>query len=232
RREVEVLKDQFLGMVSHEMKTPLTVIIGGLKTILTVGPSLSEKVKKSLINDACLEAESLSDLVQNLLELNRAQAGRIVLHNQPVNMGQVLRDMRKKAEEQHPKHIFLIRCPAKLPRIVGDRTRLERVIYNLLDNAAKYSMEGSIVQASGSVARKELVVGVEDKGWGISLVDQSRLFVPFERLGKDGPEVVGGTGLGLVVCKRLIEAHGGRIWVESQPDKGSTFFFALPLERN
>ncbi|MDO8473341.1 MAG: ATP-binding protein [Dehalococcoidia bacterium] len=231
-KEVEVLKDQFLGMVSHEMKTPLTIIIGGLKTVLTVGHKLSEEVRTSLMNDAYLEAESLSDLVQNLLELARVEAGRIVLHNQPVDIGRVLRDMKKKAGEQHPRHLFLIRCSAKVPRVVGDKTRLERVIYNLMDNAAKYSPEGSTVQTSCAVARKELVVGVEDRGGGISLVDQSRLFVPFERLGKDGPEFVGGTGLGLVVCKRLIEAHGGRIWVESQPGKGSTFFFALPLGRN
>jgi signal transduction histidine kinase len=109
---------------------------------------------------------------------------------------------------------------------------LEHILYNLLENAIKYSPQGGQIQVFAKPDKEYLLIGVKDEGIGISISDQARLFKPFERIVSEKLDSVSGTGLGLVVCRRLVEAHGGRIWVESEPDHGSTFFFTLPLSRN
>lgn len=231
RKATEELKEEFLAMVSHEMKTPLTVLLGGLHTVLTESDSLSQNERNGLIKDAYLEAESLSNLVSNLLEMTRLQAGRLVLRAEPVNVRQLLENMVARAKDQHPRHKFFVEVTGRLPYIAADKTQLERIVFNLLDNAAKYSREGSTVKVLGKIHGNELVICVSDTGEGISPDDQVRLFAPFERLGRGSGGNAGGTGLGLVLCRRLVEAHGGRIWVESELGKGSTFYFTLPLNK-
>jgi len=124
-------------------------------------------------------------------------------------------------------HNLVVNIDDGLPPVNADKIRLERILHNLLDNAIKYSPDGGDISV---LARKEndcLVVVVKDRGIGISKADQAKLFQPFERL--ELLDNVGGFGLGLNVCRRLVEAHGGRIWVESEPGRGATFFFSLPL---
>lgn len=228
RKEVEQLKDQFLGMVSHEMRNPLSVILTGLHALRDFKDNLSEDDRSMILGAAYREAESLSDIVTNMLELARVQAGRLALSGDPIDIPSLLGSMVGKARHQHPKHQFVVRS-VELPRMQADRTRVERVLCNLLDNAAKYSPEGSTVRVVAELREDTLVVHVRDQGKGMSSEEQARLFTPFERLGQGKPGGVAGTGLGLVVCKKLVEAHGGRIWVESEKGKGSTFSFTLPL---
>jgi signal transduction histidine kinase len=106
---------------------------------------------------------------------------------------------------------------------------LERILYNLMENAAKYSNQGSEIRVFVKPEEENLLIGVSDQGIGITPADQKKLFGSFQRLGQPGLRQVGGAGLGLLVCRRLVEAHGGRIWVESIPGQGSTFLFTLPL---
>lgn len=228
RKDAEQLKDQFIGMVSHELRTPLSVIIGGLYTVLGT-PELPPEENRQLLEDALDEAQSMADIVENLLELSRAQADRLVLHTERISINMVLRGTMEKAKAQHPEHKFSLEPTRAVRNVPADRTRVERVLYNLLDNAAKYSPRGSEIRLFASRGNGDIVLGVRDQGTGIPGEDQNRLFTPFERLDKD-VTVKGGTGLGLVVCRRLVEAHGGRIWVESEAGKGSTFYFTLPLE--
>lgn len=230
RKRLEYLKDEFIGMVSHEMRTPLTVVIGGLDTLLTEGDRLSEKDRTGLMKDAATEARSLADIINNLLELSRAQADRLVLRRDRVEPVDVLRKVAEKTSLYHGDHGFVVDSNLPSAPVMADRMRLELVLFNLMDNAAKYSPAGSMVKAGLERCSGELVFAVADEGPGISKADQARLFNRFERLGRDGTDTVGGTGLGLVVCQRLVEAHGGRIWVESEPGKGSTFFFTIPLK--
>jgi two-component system sensor histidine kinase KdpD len=118
--------------------------------------------------------------------------------------------------------------PSRL-QLVVDPGRLERIFINLIDNAYKYSPEGSEVRVFTRQGKKEVVIGVSDQGVGIAPEDQEDLFEPFSRIGPASR--IQGIGLGLVVCRRLVEAHGGRIWVESKPDGGSTFLFTIPLKK-
>jgi len=227
RRKIDEMKDEFVGLVSHELRSPLTVIIGALHTAMSEGPRLSQKETRQLLEDAALEAEQLSHLVGNLLELSRAQANRLFLHVEPVNLAKVAHKVIGSIERQSSKHKFIVDLPRKLPPLSADQLRLERILYNLLENSVKYSPEGSEITVSAKRDAGHLVVSVRDQGPGISKEDQAKLFKPFQQLGNPMLDHRKGAGLGLLVCRRLVEAHGGRIWVESEPNHGATFYFTL-----
>jgi len=229
RKRLEQLKDEFISLVSHEFRTPLTVIMGSLNTVLTEGERLPQAEVQQLLRDASLESESLSHLLGNLLELSRVQAQQLYLYSEPVNIKNLIQDTVDKIRRQSSSHQFLIDIPKGLPPINADSIRVERILYNLLDNAVKYSPGGSQVRVSAKMQPGYLVIGVSDQGRGLSPHEQSRVFGPFQRLEHARPDEAQGIGLGLLVCRRLVEAHGGRIWVDSKLGKGSTFYFTLPL---
>ena len=227
RRKIDEMKDEFVGLVSHELRSPLTVIIGALNTALSEGPRLSQKETRQLLEDAALEADQLSHLVGNLLELSRAQSNRLLLHVEPINMAKAVHKVIGSVQRQSSKHKFIADLPKKLPPVSADQLRLERILYNLLENSVKYSPEGSEITVSAKRDAGHLVISVSDQGPGISKEDQAKLFKPFQQLGNPMLDHTKGAGLGLLVCRRLVEAHGGRIWVESEPGHGASFRFTL-----
>jgi signal transduction histidine kinase len=226
---LDQLKDEFIGLVSHELRSPLTVIIGAVHTALTEWERLSAGESRQLLQDAASEADSLSHLLGNLLELSRVQADRLVLYVEPTHIGHIIENLLDKMGGQYTDHQFLADLPEDLPPIPVDRLRVERVLHNLLENSVKYSPKGSQIKVSVKHETDRLVVGVQDQGSGISIPDQAMLFQPFQRLEDTMRAGIKGIGLGLLVCRRLVEAHGGRIWLESEPGQGTTFFFTLPL---
>ena len=228
-KRLDELKDEFIGLVSHELRTPLTVIMGSLNTILTEGPRLSSTETQQLLQDATQETETLSHLLGNLLELSRAQAERLFLYTEPVSVPRVVQETVDKVKPLSSAHQFVVKLDKGLPLVYADPLRLERILYNLMENAVKYSPQGGKIRVSARPDRDHLVIGITDNGIGITPEDQARLFVPFQRLEPPVLNGVKGAGLGLLVCRRLVEAHGGEIWVESEPGQGSTFFFTLPM---
>ena len=228
RKKLDQLKDEFIGLVSHELRTPLTVIGGCLSTLLTEWDRLSPNEVQQLLKDALLESESLSHLIENLLELSRAQAQQLSLYSEPTDVKNLVKEALSKIKRQAPSHRFVTSIPDKLPSINGDPLRIERILYNLLDNAAKYSPPGSQIKVSVNAEPERLVIGVSDRGKGLSSSEQARIISPFQRLENSRPDQARGAGLGLMVCRRLVEAHGGEIWVESKKGRGSTFLFSLP----
>lgn len=230
RKDLEKLKDEFVGLVSHELRSPLTVITGGIYTVLSEWQRLVEQDKRQLLQDAAVEADSLSRILDNLLDLSRAQAGKLSLYPEPVDVNKLVRDTVKKVKLIAPDHHISVHLPKKLSSVTGDRVKMERILYNLIHNAVKYSPVGSNVEIFAVQGEQFLTACVRDHGAGISAADQAMLFQPFQRLDKERSSTTRGTGLGLLVCRRLVEAHGGHIWVESEPGKGSTFFFTLPLQ--
>jgi len=227
-KRLDQLKDEFIGLVSHELRTPLTVIGGGLSTLLTEWNRLSPSEVQQLLKDALLESESLSHLIENLLELSRAQAQQLSLYSEPTDVKTLVKEVLSKIKRQAPSHRFVTSFSDKLQLINADPLRIERLLYNLLDNAAKYSPPGSQIKVSVNAEPERLVIGVSDRGKGLSSSEQARIFGPFQRLENDRPDQARGAGLGLMVCRRLVEAHGGEIWVESKKARGSIFFFSLP----
>ena len=226
-KQIDRLKDDFIGLVSHELLTPLTVILGALSTIVTEGDRISDKELKQLVGDAYSEAELLSDILANLLELARAQANRLLINEEPVNIRETIDTVVRKMKQQAISHQIIIDCDESLT-VNADRVRLQRILQNLLDNAIKYSAPRTKIEVSAVRTNGEVVVSVKDKGIGISIEKQGMLFEPFQRLDPQNNKATG-IGLGLVVCRRLVEAHGGRMWIESQPGIGSTFLFTLPI---
>ena len=230
-KRLEQLKDDFIGLVSHELRSPMTVITGAINTALTEAERLSPEETRQLLKDAALEAELLSNILGNLLELSRVQANRLFLHTEPIDIRRVVQDAVEGIKRQSSAYQFTVSLPRKLPPVYADPLRLERILYNLLENAVKYSPQGGKIRVSVKPEKEQLIISVSDQGIGISAADQAKLFAPFQRLEEFRPEGARGVGLGLLVCRRLVEAHGGRIWVESELGRGSTFFFTLPLHQ-
>ena len=230
RKKMDELKDEFIGLVSHELRSPLTVIMGALKTALADGSHLSKEEMQQLLEDAAFETDSLSHLLENLLELSRARADRLSLYVTPVDLHAVVQKAVDQVQRQSSRHRFVVDLPRQMPPIHADELRLGRIMYNLLENGITYSPEGGDIRVFAERNGQMLTVGVSDQGMGISHEDQTRLFQPFERAAVAKIGGIGGAGLGLLVCRRLVEAHGGRIWVKSELGKGATFSFTLPFD--
>jgi PAS domain S-box-containing protein len=228
RKKVEQLKDEFIGLVSHELRTPLTVISGSLRTAMSEG--VSQEDVRELLQNAAEGADSLAVILENMLELSRYQAGRLQLRIEPVSIADVVQNVTEELKRQGISHQFLIDIPKKLPPVEADPVRVERILFNLMENAAKYSPEDSKIKVSSRTQGGFVVTRIIDRGLGISLDDQPKIFNLFQQL-ETSRRLTKGTGLGLVVCKRLVEAQGGWIKVDSELGKGSTFSFALPKRR-
>lgn len=226
-KKAERLKDEFVGMVSHELRTPITVMMGALYTL--EDKRLPEEDRRQLLDDSIRSTEALASIVENLLELSRSQANRLVLKPEDMDLGEIARLVVNKLQKISVIHRLRVELPAGLLAVRADPVKVERVLYNLVENAIKYSPGGGEVRIFATDGDECLTVGVSDEGQGISQDNQKRLFQSFEQLGISNRSSMQGVGLGLKVCRILVEAHNGQIWVESEPGKGSTFFFTLPL---
>lgn len=228
-KEAEQLKDEFISLVSHELRTPLTSIKGAARTLLRHYSSLGEETSLELLRDIDEESDRLYRLVENLLDFSRSEAGVLKLATEPVHLGRLAAGVLAEMKARVSGRDLLFSFPPDLPHAEADPVRVEQVLRNLLDNAMKYSHEGEPIDVSARVARGMIQVSVRDRGIGIPAEDRERVFQRFQR-GKHTSGISGqGAGLGLAICRRLIEAHGGRIWVESASGKGSTFCFTLPI---
>jgi len=226
RKRADQAKDEFISLVSHELRNPLTVIIGSVQTALT--PGLTAGEIKFLMQNAAEGGHSMEQIISNLLELSRYQANRLTLTREQVDIPLMARKVVEQVKLFHPLHHYVLDTAADVPPVIGDPVRIERILYNLIENAAKYSPHESQVKIKLARGETAVTVSVADHGIGMPAERINELFEPFQRL-VDQSEHAKGLGLGLVVCKRLVEAHGGKIWAESKAGKGSTFFFTLPL---
>ena len=225
-KRVDQIKDEFISMVSHELRTPLTVIMGVLGVLSHGG--LSDGNVSLLLKDATLSVREMNDIVANLLELSRSQAGRLVIQPEAVDVVSVARDVVEELERASTAHRLTVSSPAEPPIALADAHAVERILYNLIENAIKYSPGGGDITVTAHQRNSRVVVAVRDQGIGISQEDQSRIFQSFERIDAYTTDSVAGVGLGLMVCRVLVEALGGSIWVESVPGSGAAFSFSLP----
>ncbi|MBS1803373.1 MAG: GAF domain-containing protein [Acidobacteria bacterium] len=242
--EADAAKSSFLSTVSHELRTPLTSVLGFAKIIrrrledrlFPMVPEDDRKVaqaKKQVIENLDVvvsEGERLTKLIDDVLDLAKIEAGKFTWNMASVSMSDVIdRATSATASLFETKKLTLVRkVSPELPAITGDQDRLIQVVINLISNAVKFTDAGSIT----CLARKdgdELVVSVIDSGIGIAPADQPKVFEKFKQVGDTLTDKPKGTGLGLPICKEIIEYHGGHIWVESEPGRGSTFSFTLPI---
>lgn len=227
-KELDEMKSEFVATVSHDLRAPLT-FIRGYASMLPLAGDLTEK-QQEYLEKIFAGIEQMSALVENLLNLQRIEAG-IGLEERPCHLGALLVEavdgMRARAVAKGL--VLTIDASEPAPVIWGDATLLRQAITNLVDNAIKYTPAGGKVSVGLRVLGQEVHISVTDTGIGIAPEDQVRLFEKFYRIRHRGMEETPGSGLGLAIVKSIVERHGGRVWVESQPNRGSTFTIALPL---
>ncbi len=228
-KQLEKIRQDFVANVSHELRTPLTTIKGYAETLLD--GALKEDQAFQFVQVIKRHTDRLTKIVEDLLMLSRIETKEFQLKMEAISLRDFIDDIVDFVKEPaERKKISLSRN--EISSSLGaraDRTYLEQVLINLLDNAIKYTPEGGKVIVSAiEKDSKEIQFSVEDNGIGIPKEDLSRIFERFYRVDKGRSKEMGGTGLGLSIVKHLVQAHGGRVWVESQPGKGSTFYFTLP----
>jgi PAS domain S-box-containing protein len=235
-REVlsDKLKSEFIATASHELRTPLTSIRGYIDLLLlgTLG-SLSQP-QNDFLKVVKSNVVRLVELIDDLLDVSRAEAGEMRLRREMLDMAEVLYEVGESLYSQFTaRSISLaIDVPDGLPQIVADRQRLRQIVVNLVSNACKYTPEGGHVDVVARNGGDKLRVDVRDTGVGIAEEAHGHIFTPFFRADNPLREQAGGTGLGLSITKTLVNLHGGEIWFESHEGQGTTFSFTLPIGAN
>ena len=227
-QEVDKLKSELINTVSHELRTPLSSILGFAELLLKKQPG--EAKAQKYLTTIYHESVRLTGLINNFLDLQRIENGRLEFTKKPVDLTEVVRNSVETYRGQSPLHTISLNLASALPQVLTDPDRVTQVLGNLLSNAVKYSPEGGLVTVRAFLhSPAELEVSVADHGLGIPRDAIAHIFRPFFRVDNSDRRQIGGTGLGLAICQRIIEALGGRIWVESEHGRGSTFAFTLPL---
>ncbi len=224
----ERLKTELLSMVSHELRTPLAVIKGYTTTLLRKRKKWGEGEKREFLMDINQETDYLTRLVGNLLDMSRLEAGAMEMEKDWYQVSEILEWADGELGAITKRHKMQVLIPPDLPFVFVDRVRIGQVLVNLCENAAKYSEKGSQVTIEAELSGESVVVSVTDKGEGIAPESLDRVFIRFYRVGRDR-DSKSGIGLGLSICRGIVEAHGGDIRVQSEVGKGSRFYFNLPI---
>ena len=229
-READELKNTFISIISHELKTPVALIKGYAGTLRREDARWDAATVRDSAAVIEEEADHLTELIDNLLDASRLQAGGLKLNINDAALDQMARHLAEKYSVEAAQHPIVLSFPKNFPTVPGDVTRLNHVLSNLINNAIKYSPAGTPINLSGRVTPQEVIVTVSDQGIGIPLDEQGRIFERFYRVDDQLSRQTQGSGLGLYLTKAVVDAHRGRIWVTSKPDQGAAFSFALPRE--
>ncbi len=229
-REAEEMKSTFISVVSHELKTPVALIKGYVATLRRDDAAWDQEVVNDSLQVIEEEADRLTGLIENLLDASRLQAGGLKISLAQVSIGKLAeRVVKKFRESENPddRHDFSVQFPNDLPVVMGDESRLTQVLNNLVSNAIKYSPKKSAITINIQVRQEEVIVCVCDEGPGIAPADVPHIFDSFYRSAETSRNTKG-AGLGLYLTRAIIEAHGGRIWVDQRYEGGARVCFCLP----
>jgi two-component system, OmpR family, phosphate regulon sensor histidine kinase PhoR len=227
---LEAIRAEFVATVSHELRTPLAALHGAALTLTTRGEELPEETRGMLLAMIGRQSKRLASLVEDILLAGQLDAGSLRVEREPFNAAAVARAAVDEARQRAAtKAMLRISTPEDLPRVLGDEGRTHQVLANLIDNAVKYSPAGSRVDIDVQRERGRVRFSVRDRGPGIPRAEQEHVFEKFYRLDPDHRYGVGGSGLGLYICRQLVSSMQGRIWVEPAPRHGSIFAFELPV---
>ncbi|HSB91320.1 MAG TPA: ATP-binding protein [Anaerolineales bacterium] len=226
-RQAEELKSTFISIVSHELRTPVALIKGYVGTLRREDATWEPSVVRDSLAVIEDEADHLAGLIDDLLDASRLQAGVLGLNKSEVALDSLAQRVVERFRTQSGQHTFEVRFPKTYPLLQADEQRLTQVFNNLLSNAMKYSPAGGKIRVQGSVRGEEAVVCVSDEGPGIDPQDAPHIFERFYR-SASAAQRTQGAGLGLFLAKSVVEAHGGRIWVDPERDRGARICFSLP----
>jgi signal transduction histidine kinase len=224
-------KSEFLANMSHELRTPLNAVIGFSEVLLQrMFGALNDK-QDEYLKDIYASGQHLLSLINDILDLSKIEAGRMELAPAPFHLPTALENAVTLVKERAARHAITldIGVDPRLGELMGDERKVKQVLLNLLSNAVKFTPEGGRITMKASRMDGAVEVSVTDTGIGVAPEDQAAIFEEFRQVGSDETRKQEGTGLGLTLAKKFIELHGGRIWVESELGRGSTFTFTLPL---
>ena len=229
-RNVERMKTAFVSTVSHELRTPLTAIKGFVSTLLSdVEGYYDRDTQLEFYGIIDMECDRLTRLISDLLNVSRIEAGHALdLNPKPTQVSGLIDKVVSMQKSYTDKHTFELDVDEDLPTVVADEDKVDQILTNLTNNAIKYSPKGGVITISAHKDGDGIVVGIADHGMGIPKDHLPKIFDRFHRVDNRDTREVGGTGIGLYLVKHLVEAHGGKIWVESEVGKGSNFLFTLP----
>ncbi len=222
------MHNSLLSSVSHDLRTPLSVITGSASALLEPEVALTSVARRDLAETIHEEAQRLNRLVRNLLDMTRLASGAVKVAKEWQAIEGVVGAALERLEEPLRGRKVDVRFAPGLTPVPIDGVLIEQVFINLLENAAKYTPEGSPIEISGRHERSEIVLEVGDRGPGIPEALIDKVFEKFYRLPREGGGA--GAGLGLAICRGIVEAHGGRIWAENREGGGTAFRFTLPIE--
>jgi PAS domain S-box-containing protein len=226
-RELDRMKSSLVSTVSHELRTPLAAIKGYATTLLAEDVQWDSQAQREFLEIISKETDRLSNLVSDLLDISRIEAGNLSVTRQECNLEELVTHAAKRAHPT-PGERLQVAIPAEMPELNADPQRIEAVLRNLLENAAKYSNDNSPIRVSASIQGDHVVVRVQDEGPGIPPESSQRIFESFYRLENGLTRRAPGAGLGLAICQGFVHAHGGEIWLEPSI-KGTCIAFSLPL---
>lgn len=227
QKEMERMKDEMISAVSHEMRTPLTAMMGFTEFMLD--SEVTEEQRRAFLTTIHKETVRLSELISNFLDLQQLKARQSTYHFRSVDIEPLLQDAAALFAADQGRHRIVVTSSPNLPPVRCDEARLHQVLTNLISNAVKYSPKESLITLGARTDGVTVTIWVRDEGQGIPPENQDKIFERFYRLDNTDRRLVGGTGLGLALVKELVAAHNGRIWVESEIGKGSTFYVSLPV---
>jgi PAS domain S-box-containing protein len=228
-RRLDQLKSDFVATASHELRTPLAAVYGAAQTLRRHDFALDEGGRERFVSLIVDESERLSRIVNEILLASQLDAGTVTVRGGVVDPVEVAERVVDAAKTYAPSTITVVLdAPAHVPSVLADREKLRQVLVNLVQNAIKYSPNGGTITVGAEPDDGRVRVFVKDEGLGIPADEQERIFEKFYRLDPDLSSGVGGTGLGLYICRELVEQMGGEISVTSGPERGSIFFVALP----
>jgi PAS domain S-box-containing protein len=228
-RALEEMKAEFVATVSHELRTPLAAIYGSAQTIRRTDIELDPEIRDQLLGVIAAESDRLGTIVNDLLVAGRLDANQLPVAVESCDPVELAGAVVEAARTHLPEEVELeLRAAKRIPDVVADPGQLRQVLVNLLDNAIKYSPEGGVVALSVSNGDSAIRFAIEDGGLGIPPSEHRRICEKFYRLDPDMTRGIGGTGLGLYICRELVRRMDGKIWVESKLDEGSTFVVELP----
>jgi two-component system sensor histidine kinase KdpD len=226
--ETERLRNTLLSTVSHDLRTPLASITGAASSLLEDGDATTPTIQHDLLETIVEEGERLNRLVANLLEMTRLESGRIELNKEWQPLEEVIGAALARLDRQLSGHTVTTHLPAALELVPLDGVLIEQVLVNLLENAVKYTPRGNTIEIQATVNAQAATISVMDEGPGLPPGDEQRVFNKFYR--GEGRSKTHGVGLGLSICRAIVEAHGGRIWAEARAPKGTSFVFTLPIQ--
>ncbi|MBU1672195.1 MAG: GAF domain-containing protein [Actinobacteria bacterium] len=228
-RRLEQSRSDFVSMVSHELRTPLTSIKAYVDTLQRQDAGFDEETRTGFVKVIARETERMIRLINDLLDLSRIEAGRLEIRPTPLDLAELISRVASRIEPQALGRRISIDVPGEMEPVMAEAGKLEQVLLNIVSNAIKFSPEDGEIRISARPLREKVMIEVRDQGSGIAPENLPYIFDRYTRVGRPGPSGARGSGLGLYVTRKLVEAHGGRIWADSEQGKGTSMLFTVPF---